>query len=40
MKLKRTRDNIFTSINNIAMKRINTDKTYDDFKKKLVKMIK
>ena len=40
MKLKRTKDNIFTSINSIAMNRIKTDKTYDDFKKKLVKMIK
>ena len=40
MKLKRTKDNIFTSINNIAMNRIKTDKTYDEFKKKFVKMIK
>ena len=40
MKLKRTKDNIFTSINSIAMNRIKTDKTYDAFKKKLVKMIK
>ena len=40
MKLKRTKDNIFTSINNIAMNRIKTDKTYYEFKKKFVKMIK